>query len=191
MEEYVHWDLCNSKREKGLESPLKKGVDFVQDSWAWSDSSLQWGGPGCELCSLHFLAAVVVQHPLCSTPALCFVYHCSQIAEERDKGQIQDKIKTALEMHWVWQCLEQWWEVKKKSLTLTQESKLMSENLMQHKVWWNKGCWGVSFCSVMTSIVQHFKRNNSVMVFTELYEKTGELNKYHKTCHKSIVLKIY
>lgn len=44
---------------------------------------------------------------------------------------------------------------------------------MQHKVWWNRDYWGVSFISVMTFNIEHLKRNNGVMVFTELCEETG------------------
>lgn len=61
---------------------------------------------------------------------------------------------------------------------------------MQGKVWWNKDYWGYCLFSIMTISIQQIKRNSSVMVCTELYEETVT-NKYHKTCHKSIVLKIY
>lgn len=82
-------------------------------------------------------------YPLTVSPS-SILYHCCSTRETKNRPE--DKIPAAPKKHGVWQYLEQWQEAKKKKrLTLTQQSKLMQENLMQGKVCWNKGYWGVSF----------------------------------------------
>lgn len=80
MGEYVHWVLCKRRKGKGLASQLKKlGLDFEQDTWAWTDSNVQWGRLGCELwvlvgrnfgnCDVHMPTPhvnIIVSFPLAS-----------------------------------------------------------------------------------------------------------------------------
>lgn len=150
--------LQQQEGERFGKSMKKIGVVFVQDTWAWSDSNLQWSGLGCELTNFPFLTAGSCPASSLHQPQPCVLCVIPvRLLRRETKDRFQDKIKTALEMHCVWQHLEQWWEVKKKSLTLTQESKLISENLMQHKVWRNKDCWGSHFVQLWQALFSTLK----------------------------------